>query len=53
MLELVARIGVTGNFVIDPAWTEIDFLPPRNAMFLMKALWRTQRMMDPRHDVAE
>jgi hopanoid C-3 methylase len=34
-------------------WQWLRQVQPRNAMFLMKALWRTQRMMDPRHYVAE
>jgi hopanoid C-3 methylase len=34
-------------------WEWLRQVQPRNAMFLMKALWRTQRMMDPRHYVAE
>ena len=34
-------------------WQWLRQVEPRNAMFLMKALWRTQRMMDPRHYVAE
>ena len=34
-------------------WQWLRQVQPRNAMFLLKALWRTQRMMDPRHYVAE
>jgi radical SAM superfamily enzyme YgiQ (UPF0313 family) len=34
-------------------WEWLRQVQPRNALFLMKALWRTQRMMDPRHYVAE
>ena len=34
-------------------WQWLRQVQPRNAMFLLKALRRTQRMMDPRHYLAE
>jgi hypothetical protein len=34
-------------------WQWLRQVEPRNAMFLLKALRRTQRMMDPQHYLAE
>ena len=34
-------------------WQWMREVEPRNALFLLRALRRTQRMMDPRHYLAE
>ena len=34
-------------------WQWLRQVDPRNALFLMKALYRTQKMMDPAHYLAE
>ena len=34
-------------------WQWLRQVDPRNALFLMRALGRTQRMMDPAHYLAE